>query len=98
MKCTYIPLNAIQTRENVIELPKNRRQAFRTTKDLSFSDGNFPRGTEVEIIGNIFSCNNISPDEKAGLARQLKKDSDLMIVKLGGKFRALKHSSIARVS
>jgi len=97
VRCIYIPLHlVVQCKETVIPLPKRScSPAYITTKELVFSDGCFPAGTEVEVVRNIFTCADISQEDKVGLARQLKKNADLMVIRMGERYRAINPGFVA---
>ena len=85
----FIPIDLIIERDE-----EEEAKVWALKSDANYGDETFLAGTQIELINNLFQCNDIERDAKVGISRQIKNDPSLKVIKLSGKYRTIDSKSI----
>ena len=87
-KSVFIPLDLIFSTEN------EARKVWALKLETWYEEECFPQGTQVELVNNLFHRNDIERDAKVGICKQLRRNPNLKVIKLKGKYRTIDGENI----
>ncbi|MCB9229822.1 MAG: toprim domain-containing protein [Deltaproteobacteria bacterium] len=93
----YLPLEKIICVEKTVTLAPEQSgtvESWVTKYQAEYADAKFPPGTELQVVRNIFNCYDMERDERIGFSRQLQRNPELLVVKLGGRYRTISPADI----